>query len=302
MTKTKTIKYKHILIIADIEGSSGCWSYEASKFMTREWAAACKMMSGDIDAVAKALFESGVESVTVKDFHRTGFNILPEMLDPRAKLVSGYIKGPVPGMGDPGGAEAAMFIGLHAASGTIGFLPHTLTSRIESIKMNGRVVTELELFASSLAPYGITPVFFSGCKAACAQARKAVKHITTHAIDKEKIEDYFDVDKWRKALAKKAVESVINSQCKLVIPEKLFKVVVKMRDGEKTAKKLSGRWGMHHEDGKIFFEAKNMYSVYMQLIRLCYLTPLVEKFLGASLFLYNLYGRMGRAYVRRVLK
>jgi D-amino peptidase len=300
--QNKTTFYKHILIVADIEGSSGCWSYEASRFLTREWAYACKMMSEDIAAVVKALFESGVEKVTIKDFHRTGFNILPELIGRQAKLVSGYIKGPVPGIGNPAGAEAAMFIGLHAASGTNGFLPHTLTSRIERIEINGKSVTELELFASSLTPHNITPVFFSGCKVACAQARSIIKNITIHMIDKTKGFNYFNATSWRTELAKKAAKSIANLSCRFTIPKGPFNVVVTMRDGEKTAEKLSKRWRLHHSGKNIIFKADDIHSVYMQLIRISYLMPLIEKFSGISLFLYNLYGRIGRLYVRWIIR
>ncbi len=302
MRKTKTAHYRHILIIADIEGSSGCWSYEASRFLTKEWAIACKMMSEDIAVVVKALFENGVERVTIKDFHRTGFNILPELIDPRARLVSGYIKGPVPGMGDPVGAEAAMFIGMHAASGTGGFLPHTLTSRIERVEMNGKPAAELLLFASSLAPHGIAPVFFSGCAVACAQARRIVKDIAVHAIDKSKGRDYFNLKSWHTALAEKAVKSLAGQSCRFAVPEGPFSVVVTMRDGEKAAEKLSKRWGMHNSGKDILFKENDIHGVYMQLIRICYLTPFIEKFAGISLFLYNMYGRLGRLYVRWMLR
>lgn len=260
------------------------------------------MMSEDIAVVVKALFENGIKFVTIKDFHRTGFNILPEMIDPQARVVSGYVKGPVPGIGDPGGTEAAMFIGLHAASGTKGFLPHTLTSRIESIKINGKLITELELFASSLAPFGIVPIFFSGCKVACAQARMIVKNITIHTIDKVKGLDSFNAKNWRAALAKKVTKSIANTSCRFDIPEGPFTVAVTMRDGEKIAEALSKRWGMHYLGKDILFKADDIHSVYMQCIRICYLTPLIERFLGVSLFLYNLYGRIGRAYVRWIIR
>jgi D-amino peptidase len=302
VNQVKTPNYRHILIIADIEGSSGCWSYEASRFLTTEWASACKMMSEDIAVVVKALFESGIEHITIKDFHRTGFNILPEMIDPQARLVPGYIKGPVPGIGDPAGAQAAMFIGLHAASGTNGFLAHTLTSRIERITINGKLTPEIELFASSLAPYGIVPIFFSGCKVACAQASRIVKNITIHTIDKTKGQDSFKVKNWRAALAKKVTESIANIYCRFDIPEGPFTVVVTMRDGEKIAEMLSKRWGMQHFGKDILFKADDIHSVYMQCIRICYLTPFIEKFLKVSLFLYNLYGRIGRAYVRWIIR
>ncbi len=294
--------YKNILIIADIEGSSGCWSYDASRFLTRKWASACKMMSEDIAIAVKALFECGVEQVTIKDFHRTGFNILTELIDPRARVISGYIEGPVPGIGDPFGADAAMFIGLHAASGTEGFLPHTLTSRIEHIGINERILTEFELFASSIAPYGITPIFFSGCPIACEQVREIAKNITTCEIHKSGRKEDFDVLKWRKTLAGKVTKSLMNASCEFKMPEGPFEVFMTMRDGKKEAEKLSKRWGIDHRGKTLFFKADDIHALYLQLIKICYLTPFVEKFLKPGLFLHNLYGRMGLEYVRWVLR
>ncbi len=137
--------YRLILVLADIEGSSGCGSYRASSFLTKPWARACAAMSRDVDAVVKGLFEAGVQRVTVKDFHRTGYNLIPEMIDSRARITCGYHQGPVPGLGDPGDADAAMMIGMHAAAGTAGFLAHTLTSRLASLTVAGRPLAEVEL-------------------------------------------------------------------------------------------------------------------------------------------------------------
>jgi hypothetical protein len=58
-----TAQFKRILIIADIEGSSGCWSYKGSSFMTKDWARACVGMSRDVNAVVQALLDSGVEYI-----------------------------------------------------------------------------------------------------------------------------------------------------------------------------------------------------------------------------------------------
>ncbi len=60
-------QFKRILIIADIEGSSGCWNYRASSFITAEWARACVEMTRDVNAVVQALFDSGVAQIRVKD-------------------------------------------------------------------------------------------------------------------------------------------------------------------------------------------------------------------------------------------
>ncbi|MFZ0612130.1 MAG: M55 family metallopeptidase, partial [Desulfobacterales bacterium] len=172
-----------VLIVADIEGSSGCWSKKASAFKTPEWVDACADMTRDVAAVVRALLDDGVRRVIVKDFHRTGYNILPELIDPRARVVQGYRKDPVPGIGDPGTAAAVLFTGMHAASGSGGFLAHTLTSRIRRLEVNGELVPEVYLFAGSLAPWGVRPVFFSGCPVACNQARDIIPAIGTYLID-----------------------------------------------------------------------------------------------------------------------
>ena len=62
--------FKKILIIADIEGSSGCMSYGASSFNTEEWYDACIDMSLDVRRVTDSLFDAGAEQVVIKDFHR----------------------------------------------------------------------------------------------------------------------------------------------------------------------------------------------------------------------------------------
>jgi D-amino peptidase len=249
-------------------------------------------MSLDVDAVVKALFRAGVEKITVKDFHRTGYNLIPELIDNRAKIIHGYIEGPVPGIGDPCGADALMMIGMHASSGSVGFLAHTLTSRIASIEINGKRISEAELFSSSLYSYGIVPIFFSGCPVACTEAEKSIPGINSYPAEKKNFEK-FDKIKWRKGLAKAAVSSLKNNKTVPFILKGPYKATVKMRDGNSEAEKLSRRWGFLFEDDKIIIETETFDKLYYNLIRLCYLTPLAEKFLPAALKVFNIYGRYG---------
>jgi D-aminopeptidase len=295
-------KLKHILIISDIEGSSGCWNYSASSFMTEQWGRACLDMTRDVDAVTGALLEAGVEQLTVKDFHRTGYNLLPEMLDPRVKVICGYQRNPVPGIGDPGGAQAVMFLGMHAASGTGGFLAHTLTSRIEKLMVNGQPMAEIELFAASLAPFGIRPIFFSGCPIACRQAQLCAAAVDVYSIDKSSGKESFDKERWRSGLARSAVEALKNDSTRPYEPAGPFDAVVHMRDGRKAAIRAARRWGFRHENRCIFIRADDIHQLYLNLIKLCYLTPLIERSMPVSLFLYHLWGRIGRFWVRRKLK
>ena len=295
-------KFNRILIIADIEGSSGCWNYRASSFMTPEWGRACVAMTRDVNAVVTALFNAGVERIRVKDFHRTGYNLLPELMHPKAEIIQGYRRSPVPGIGEPEKAEAVIFIGMHAASGTGGFLAHTLTSRIARLEVNGKPLAEIELFASVLAPFGIRPIFFSGCPVACEQARAAIPNIIIYSINKEGSPDRFDAELWRSGLARGVVESLANVKARPYRPEGPFKTLVKMRDGEAVARKLAKRWRFDCRDDRILFDAAGIQELYFSLIRICYLSPPVERILPVCLFAYNLWGRIGLAWVRRQIK
>ncbi len=289
---------KHVLIIADIEGSSGCWNYSASEYKTESWANACVEMSRDIDAVARALFEAGVSAVTIKDFHRTGYNLLPELIDNRARIVHGYGVGPVPGIGDPGSAELLMMIGMHASSGSGGFICHTLTSRIARLDVNGFLMSEAELFSASLAPHNVRPVFFSGCPVACSQAEKALKGITVYPIDKSGGPCSIDVSKWRAGLAAAAAASLAN-RTEPYLPEGPFHAVITMRDGVPEAKRIADRWRLERDEDKIFIEAEDINALYYGLIRVAYLTPLIERAIHPCIFFYNMWGRSGLSWARR---
>ena len=294
--------YTHILIIADLEGSSGCWNYAASAFMTDEWCRACLEMSRDVNAVVRALFDAGVKSVTIKDFHRTGYNMFPELIDSRATLVSGYRRGPIPGIGNPTGAQVVMFLGMHAASGSDGFLAHTLTSRIARLEVNQRLLAEIELFAASLAPWKIRPIFFSGCPVACKQAAAVVDNINCFPIDKSRGSERFDPGNWRSGLAQAAVKSLSNRKTMPYEPPGPFDARVTMRDGEAEAARLARRWKVEQVGAQIRIRSATFRQLYMDLIRLCYLTPAIEKVLPLALAAFNLKGKIGIMRARSRLK
>lgn len=290
-----------ILIVADLEGSSACWSYAASSFLTDEWARACLGMSKDVSSVVGALFDAGVESVIVKDFHRSGYNLFAELIDARARIVCGYRQGPVPGIGDPAGAQAVMFLGMHAASGSDGFLAHTLTSRIACLRLNERYLAEVELFAASLAPWGIRPVFFSGCPVACEQATAVIENMDCFPIEKSGGPQGFDASAWRTALSQAAVKALSNQKSRPYQPAGPFDARATLRPGKAAAAKLARRWNYEHSGEQIRLKADDMDQLYLALIKLCYLTPLTVRIMPLALMASNLRGRIGIMWARRRL-
>ena len=289
---------KCLMIIADMEGSSGCWSYDGSSFMTEAWALACLDMTRDVNAVTKALLRAGVEKIIVQDFHRTGYNILPEFIDQRVEVRSGYRLGPVPGVGYPGNASAVMFLGMHAASGTKGFLPHTLTSRISCLEVNGKPLPEVALFSAAFAPFGLRPVFFSGCPIACAQAMETIKGLHCYPLEKSMGPAKFDAELWRVGLGKAAVEALSHANTKPYWPRGPFKAFVTMRDGKKEKDRLVRRWGFRVDGTNIILQSHDILGLYDDLVKLCYLTPFIEANLPKVIRFYRLVGRLGLAWVR----
>jgi D-aminopeptidase len=259
-------------------------------------------MTRDVNAVVQALFNCGAEHIQIKDFHRTGCNLLPERIDGRAEIIHGFRAGPVPGIGDAGMSEVIFFLGMHAASGTDGFLAHTLTSRIEQLEVNGKPLAEVELFSSSLAPFGLKPIFFTGCPVACEQAAAAIENIAVYPIDKAVGRQRFDVVSWRSGLARAATTALENKLTDPYRPAGPFQAVVKMRDGEVVARKIANRWKLDRRKNEILINTGDMQELFMHLIRISYLTPLVEKMLPLSLSMYNLWGRLGLAWIRRQVR
>jgi hypothetical protein len=82
----------------------------------------------------------------------------------------------------------------------------------------------------------------------------------------------------------------------------IHRVLVKMRDGEAVARKIADRWKLECRKDEIYMNAGDMSQLSIMLIRICYLTPLVAKTLPLSLGLYNLWGRLGLAWVRRQIR
>ncbi len=295
------VRFKRFLIVADIEGSSGCWSRQASVDGTDEWALACREMSADVNCLATALLDAGADRLVIQDFHRSAHNILPELIDPRAELVSGYHDSGAPGFADMGGIQAVLFIGMHAASGTEGFLAHTLTSRLAMVEVSGKPVSEFELFAAALARWNIHPLFFSGCPIACSQAAYAVPGLGLWPIDKSAGPRAFDSETWRLGLKQAALRALENENTRIFCPLGPTSALVRLRD-EGRAIKLSRLWGLPLERGALRVDARDMADLYYRLALLCYFTPFLKAILPLALVLFNAKGRLGRAWVRRRLR
>ncbi len=262
-------------VVADLEGSTGAWSKSHTLLGTPAWQEARVELTKDINKIAQSLFEEGVREVIVKDFHRTGFNLIPKYLDKRVKLISGYYLGPVVGFGDLHGANFALLVGLHASGGNEqGFLAHTLTSRLAQIRINDEIVSEAELFATVLSLSKVPVAFFSGCPAACQEVAKKMPWVVTYPVpkdltiyqDKKKKEAY--INQVRVGLGHKVKEITNPSQLPLFALQPPFDCQVIFHDEEEATRR--NPWGFRQEGRIIKFQASQFLEMYQNLLKIAY--------------------------------
>jgi D-amino peptidase len=273
------MKGKIAYVVADLEGSTGAWSRAHTLLRTPEWQEARVELTRDMNAVAGALYEMGVRGVVVKDFHRTGYNLIPKYLDQRVKLVSGYYTGPAVGYGNLHNADFALFVGLHAAGGNKdGFLPHTLTSRIAEILVNGERLCEAELFATVLSGFHVPVGFFSGCPVACREAARKMNWLVTCQIPKDP-EIYGDerrrteyIRRKRQELSAKVKEMSSPEQNPLFAMKPPFECQVIFHE-EAEARRMNS-WNFPREGKVLRFQAERFLDLYQSLLKIAYFPKL----------------------------
>jgi D-amino peptidase len=261
-------------IVADLEGSTGAWTKAHTLLGTPEWQEARVEATRDINAVADSLFEMGVKEVVVKDFHRTGYNLIPKYLHPQIRLVPGYYAGPAIGYGNLHGADFALFVGLHASGGNEkGFLPHTLTSRMTEIRVNDRRICESELFATVLSEFNVPVVFFSGCPSACEEVSAKMNWVLTYEIPKdpkvykneEKRREY--ILQKREGLKRKVKEIIHPAEKPLFRMKPPFSCQVIFQEETEASR---NPWKFPREGRIIHFQTDKFLDLYESLLKIAY--------------------------------
>ncbi|MGI8335945.1 M55 family metallopeptidase [Actinomadura scrupuli] len=172
-----------VYISADMEGITGLVDAEDVQPHGRDYEHGRVMMTEDVNAAVRGAVRAGATTIVVNDAHKPMRNLLPDRLDPAARLVRG---GPKPmGMleGLDGSFDALVCIGFHARAGTSGVLSHSFMGReIEDIWLDGRLVGEIGLLHATAAAMGVPLVMLSGDDAACAETTEWDAGVATVAV------------------------------------------------------------------------------------------------------------------------
>jgi D-amino peptidase len=124
---------------------------------------AVELMNGEANAAIEGAFDGGATDVTVNDSHGHMFNLTPERLDSRARLVQGKKPYSMVEAAADSQFDIALFVGYHARAGhPRGTIAHTYTGRITLSTINDRPFTEAAINGLYLGALGVPVGMVSG--------------------------------------------------------------------------------------------------------------------------------------------
>jgi len=173
-----------VLIAVDMEGISGVTNWDQVDPEHAEYARFRKIMTEDVNAAIRGVFEAGADEIVVTDGHGDGTNILLEELDPRARLNAGNGSPFSMVQGLEAGVDGVMYVGYHARAGSQnGILAHTWSaSRIANLWLNDVLVGEYGLNGALAGHFGVPVLMISGDQTACAQAVELLGALETAVV------------------------------------------------------------------------------------------------------------------------
>src|SRR5205814_2745543 len=185
-----------VYVSVDMEGIAGVVHESQTDPTTPAFAAEYgrfrRLMTAEANAAVEGAVAAGATRVVVNDSHWFMRNLLAEELHQAAELVAGDPKprSMVQGIDEqePGGFDAALFIGYHARDGTRhAILDHTYADRIHEVRLNGRPVGELGINAALAGVAGVPVALVSGDASLAAEAKALLGDNVATVVVKEAV-------------------------------------------------------------------------------------------------------------------
>jgi D-amino peptidase len=161
-----------VLVSTDIEGVAGVFHPEQTRAGNAEYERARRWMTAEANAAIEGAFAGGASEVWVNDSHGGFRNLLPDLLDARARVVLGKPRTLGMMAGLEYGAALVFMIGYHARAQTGGILAHTINSgAFAQIRIDGTEAGEAELYGAVAEQYGARVALLSGDDVFAAQTQ-----------------------------------------------------------------------------------------------------------------------------------
>jgi D-amino peptidase len=180
-----------VIVISDMEGVSGIVKWEQVTGGERLYEEGRVLYTEEINAAVRGAKRAGATEIVVMDCHGAGkgwmFNsLIPERLDPACEWVVQDSWTEYTEILERG-CDAALFIAMHAMSGTPdGGLCHTVSgSQWHNLWFNGRLVGETGINAALCGTWDCPVVLVTGDEAACREGKQLLgDRLTTVAVKK----------------------------------------------------------------------------------------------------------------------
>ena len=172
-----------IYIAVDMEGISGINTNEYVNRKDYLYTTGQRLMTADVNAAVRGVFDGGADEVIVSDVHSTSGNLLIEELDPRAKLLAGRPYKPRFPFLDKS-VDGMILLGYHAMAGTLrANLEHTMNSEAwYRFCVNEKPYGEMGIDAELASEAGVPVVMVSGDDKLCEEAANWLPGVETAMV------------------------------------------------------------------------------------------------------------------------
>ncbi len=258
-----------VFISADIEGVTGCTSWDETEKGKDLYESFAKQMTLEVKAACVGINEAEESEITIKDAHDSGRNIDHNLLPKNTKLIRGWDGGLYSMVQELDNTyDCLMFIGYHSAAGRdTNPLSHSMNLSLDYIKINDKIASEFTIHSYIAASLGVPVVLLTGDKGLCKDALDLNENISTVAVKEGignstiNIHPSLSLDLIKEA-AKDALKKDL-SKCLIDLPND-FNVEIKYRN-HKDAYRASHYPGVEKLDSnRIIYKAMD----YMDVLRM----------------------------------
>ena len=164
-----------VYISVDMEGIGGINHPHPTDPADRRYPTSVELMVGEANAAIAGALAAGATDILVNDSHWNMYNLLPEALDPSARVLQGekawsMVAGAHPAKDGTASFDVALFVGYHARAGhPTGTIAHTYTGRPVETRLDGRPTGEYGFNALVLGAWGIPVGMVAGDDALAAE-------------------------------------------------------------------------------------------------------------------------------------
>jgi D-amino peptidase len=150
-----------VYISVDMEGIAGINHPDPTDPADRRYPVSVGLMVGETNAAIEGALAAGATDILVNDSHWNMYNLLPEDLHPKARVLQGQkawsmVAGAQPGADRTPSFDVALFVGYHTRAGhPRGTIAHTYSGSPVESRLDGRPTGEYGMNALILGAWGI---------------------------------------------------------------------------------------------------------------------------------------------------